>query len=341
MPREMTLALASNLSTPPIYIKSEISLDTGGIWLIEIIFQTQEDARNLYRHFEKCLASKESAQKILLEEDRHIMKIKIETDNVHILPRLKKGFYEFINTTKRDEWFRAILAQHYYYKDPGEQEQILNIIYDIFEGSRDELASFLEPWEESDLLGAIESVFQEPVSFSFDSFAKFRLKAFFERLERYVDLSIDEYKLEQEYQMFIQTLRDFLAGRQPKLDYLYLLIDEGIVFYDEQYEEIKRGELARMIDRRLLVNHPVYVDSVTIAPLLSIAPRVIYLYTDDPEQPLVRTIHNIFEERVKTDKVKAFHEKKQQSLPKPEENMASKLDFPEASNYNNVHNRCN
>ena len=31
-------------------------------------------------------------------------------------------------------------------------------------------------------------------------------------LEKYVELSLDEYKMEQEYQMFIQTLREFLIG---------------------------------------------------------------------------------------------------------------------------------
>lgn len=62
-----------------------------------------------------------------------------------------------------------------------------------------------------------------------------------------------------------------------------------------------------MIDRKLLSNHPVYVDSVTIAPLLSIAPSAIYLYSDDFEQPLVRTIRNIFEERLELSSIEAFY----------------------------------
>ncbi len=117
-------------------------------------------------------------------------------------------------------------------------------------------------------------------------------------LESYVEISIDEYKMEQEYQMFVQTLREFLANREPKIETLHLLFDEEITFYNEQFEEIKRGELTRMIDRKLLFNHPIYVDSASIAPLLSIAPTNILIYTNDPDAPLVRTIKNIFEERV-------------------------------------------
>lgn len=63
-----------------------------------------------------------------------------------------------------------------------------------------------------------------------------------------------------------------------------------------------------MIDRKLLVNHPVYVDSASIAPLLSIAPTTIFLYTKDPEEALVRTIKNIFEERVSILPYHVIHE---------------------------------
>ena len=112
-------------------------------------------------------------------------------------------------------------------------------------------------------------------------FIKFRLSSFINELEKYVELSLDEYKMEQEYQVFIQTLRDFVLDRPPKLTKLHLLFDEGITFFNEGFAELKRSELIGMIDRRLLINHPVYVDSVTIAPLLSIAPANIYLYTND------------------------------------------------------------
>lgn len=152
--------------------------------------------------------------------------------------------------------------------------------------------------------------FNEKVSFSFDSFVMFRLKAYTEQLSQWVEIAIDEYKMEQEYQVFLHTLRDFLEDRKPQMSHLYLLIDENMVFYNQQFIEMKRSDLFKTIDRKLLVNHPVYVDSGTIAPLLSIAPETIYLYTDDPHQPLVRTIINLFEERVKVSPVSAFHDEK-------------------------------
>jgi len=103
-------------------------------------------------------------------------------------------------------------------------------------------------------------------------------------------------------------LRDFLINREPKMDVLHLLFDEEITFYNEQFVEMKRAELIRLIDRKLLVNHPVYVDSASIAPLLSLAPTTIFLYTKDPDEPIVRTIKNIFEERVTIKSFAALRE---------------------------------
>jgi putative sporulation protein YtxC len=253
------------------------------------------DAKRFYDHLLKCLHNS-SNQDILLLEDRYIVKVMESKIN---LDCVKSAFYEFIVKIKTDDWFRTILQEHYFFEDPEEQQHILEIIYSVLEGQREDLAVLIKGnGEEPNIKDAVEEIFKDHVSFSFDSFIKFRLRPYIKMLESYVEISIDEYKMEQEYQMFIQTLRDFLAGREPKMDSLYLLFDEEITFYDENFAEIKRGELVKMIDRKLLFNHPVYVDSASIAPLLSIAPKNILLYTKNPEEPLIRTIKNIFEERV-------------------------------------------
>lgn len=282
----------------------------GGIWLAEIIFQTKMDAIKFYNHLLKSLNDHFDNENILLIEDRHIVKIMEGVASEQFFTNVKNAFYEFITKIKQDDWFRDILMNQFYYEDPEEQQQIIEIIYSIQEGQREDLSVFLKhPKEGLNIRAAIDHVFQENVSFSFDSFVKFRLRSYLKHLTNYVEISIDEYKMEQEYQMFVQMLRDFLVGRDPKFQVIHLLFDEEITFYNGQLEEIKRSELTKLIDRKLLVNHPVYVDSVTIAPLLSIAPTTIFLYTKDTEAPLIRTINNIFEERVIIKPYELFWEK--------------------------------
>ncbi|UII55135.1 putative sporulation protein YtxC [Cytobacillus spongiae] len=281
--------------------------------MIKIIFQNKDDAKKLHQHLHNELGSSNHLNNTLLIEDQHIVSIQLDRSNTENLESYKSAFYDFIFYTKQDDWFLDLLENQYFFREEEEQRQILDIIHSILEGQREELMVFINEFErEHHLKQAIDQIFEDQNTFSFDSFVKFRLRPFMERLEKYVEISIDEYKMEQEYQMFIETLRQFLFNRQAKLQHLHLMIDDGITFFDAQYYEMKRAELMRMIDRKLLVNHPVYVDSLTIAPLLSIAPQIIYLYSDDEDQPLVRTIHNIFEERVILLPVSQFYEEKRQ-----------------------------
>lgn len=290
--------------------------------MIEIIFQKKQDAWSLYQHLIARLASWPESYSILLNEDQNRVQIPSQLYIEGILHELKRSFYDFIILTKREEWFRSILAESYLFTEVEEQDQIIEIIYSVLEGDREELAPFMEGLEENVLIKkAVNEIFNEKISFSFDSFVKFRLKAYVEQLSQWVEIAIDEYKMEQEYQVFVHTLRSFLAERKAQLDHMYLVIEENMSFYDQYFTEMKRSELFKAIDRKLLVNHPVYVDSGTIAPLLSIAPENIYLYTDDSQQPLVRTIINIFEERVKISPISAFTLDKEKFLGEDSENI--------------------
>lgn len=282
--------------------------------MAEIIFQSKMESQRFYKHLLKYIPYNPDEETILLIEDRHIVKISdnfIFSDQVN---KIKTALYDFITTIKRDDWTKDIIKNQYYFQDVEEQQQIMEIIDSILEGERGDLAVFLKETTEgtTDIMATIHQIIMENVSFSFDSLLKFRLRSYIQNLECYVELAIDEYKMEQEYQMFVQMLRDFLKNREPKIGTLHVLFDDEITFYNEQLVEIKRSELTRMIDRKLLVNHPVYVDSASIAPLLSLAPTFIFIYTKDPDEPLIRTITNIFEERVRIKTFSALRDRKKE-----------------------------
>ncbi|HYK73654.1 MAG TPA: putative sporulation protein YtxC [Pseudoneobacillus sp.] len=287
--------------------------------MVEIIFQNKEDAKKLYTKLEK---ETQLSDKIFFYEQKQAIKINVSLLEEQMQEKVKELFYEFILITKRDDWFRQILAEQFYYEDLDEQQTILEIIYSIIDGENKELAELVEDGKEEQVLkDAVKDLLQDTnIAFSFEAFVKFRLRDFLEKLLKYVEISIDEYKMEQEYQIFIHTLREFLYERQEKTTHLHLVYDEEPTFFNQEFEEMKRAELTKMIDRKLLSNHPVYVDSVTIAPLLSIAPKTIYLYAKNPDDPLVRTIRNIFEERVILKPIELFYEMQMLDIKKVSEN---------------------
>ena len=92
------------------------------------------------------------------------------------------------------------------------------------------------------------------------------------------EVAIDEYKMEQEYQMFIETLRQQVSSRKSRLSCVHLIFDESFIFYDDKGRRLKQEKLVQYIDEELLKQNDVYIDTKVIAPLLSISPkRFIYI----------------------------------------------------------------
>ncbi|MDQ0183458.1 putative sporulation protein YtxC [Cytobacillus sp. FSL W7-1323] len=280
--------------------------------MIEIIFRNKHEAEELFQHAIRIQNYTEGETTILHNEGQYIVRMYPEQCSGRSIEEVKRTFSAFLMESKCDSWFRKIMAEKFYYQDSEEQQQILEIIHSILEGQREDLSTFLHRVDiHEQLRSAIDRLVHDDISFSYDAFIKFRLKPLLDDMTKYVELSIDEYKMEQEYQMFIQTLRDFIKDRESKLPTIHLYLGEEVRFFNQHFEELSRMDLTAMIDRRLLINHPVYVDSVTIAPLLSIAPQEICLYSESEEQPLVRTIKNIFEERLEILHISEFNMRKQ------------------------------
>ncbi|WP_421385506.1 sporulation protein YtxC [Bacillus salacetis] len=278
-----------------------------------MIFKQYGDARNLQKFLEKESCGTLVHETLFQNQKHYIVSIKKQENKQGILD----GLYRFIMNIKRLEWAAYILSEYYLYKDAHEQEQILTIVGEMLSGERDELTSLLNEWNEGEFLhGNLESLLESEEPVHFDSFVKFRLKALYERTVLYVEKAIDEYKLEQDYQMFVQMLRDYLASKSDQQETIHLYFSNcDLLFFNAELKEMKRTELLSVVDKRLLTNHPVYVDSYTIAPLLSMAPKLINVYCTEPELKLIRTIQNIFEERVRILPLSSFPETVQPDIP--------------------------
>lgn len=269
--------------------------------MFHVHFEKMEEAKELISSLSKMMSSSLFVQGIEILHNSCTVTIQHPTDAYEdSLFLLRDSLKEFIKCNKREEWFNQLLEQQYYYSDSEERLQILHIFHSILEGERENVEPFPFLKEEERLLEeAIQEFLLEQSSIFFESFETFRLKPYLEHLRSYIDIAIDEYKMELEYQAFIHMLRDFLNGRQSVYDKILLVDEDGFQFFLEDGSQLKRQELSKLIDRKLLTNHPIYVDSIMIAPLISIAPKEVYVYTDNCEQGIVLTLKNIFEEKIK------------------------------------------
>ena len=150
---------------------------------------------------------------------------------------------------------------------------------------------------ESYIKSSLNNWLCDPLSFSFSSYIRFRLRTYREMVAKLAEVAIDEYKMEQEYQMFIETLRQQVSSRKSRLSCVHLIFDESFIFYDDKGRRLKQEKLVQYIDEELLKQNDVYIDTKVIA-LLSISPKKIYLYTKEQDHNMIITLRNVFQERV-------------------------------------------
>ncbi|MBS4176078.1 putative sporulation protein YtxC [Lederbergia citrea] len=278
---------------------------------MELIFSSIKDAIRL-----KFFLTANGLGETLMENQGQFM-YRFSTDHAKN-DRYVKALTYFIKEIKRNEWLNDKLLHTYHYENEDERSHIIDIATDMFAGVRKDLAELAGNINENQVIGlAVKDLLSFGGAVLFESFSRFRLKPYYEHVGKYLEIAIDEYKMEQEYQMFVNMLRDYLQNRTPRLSTVHIYLDKTAMFYDENVQEIAHHDLKELIDQRLLANHPIYVDSAVIAPLLSIAPEKIYLYTFEEEQALVRTLRNIFEERISILSPANLHELKKSYTNKP------------------------
>lgn len=265
--------------------------------MIEIHFQDARDALKAYKALVRREESLQRESTVYYDKELAVRVPRSLLDN-HIEIAVL-GLTDFILQNKENYFLTSIIETMFYFTDTEEQQQILEVARSILDGELTDIP-YLEdlPSREMLIREALMDLLEAEISFSFESFIKFRLGRYKESLLKYAEMAIEEYKMEQEYQNFIQTLRDLLKDREPRMDILSLLHEEQLLFYCDGLKKMSQEELRSHIDRKILLNNPVYIDSAVLVPLLSISPRKVLVYSDDEDYGMIRTIQNIFQERM-------------------------------------------
>ncbi|MBO9130595.1 putative sporulation protein YtxC [Bacillus sp. 165] len=277
--------------------------------MIEIHFEELNDAAFVYAQLEKYHSGVSNTGSVRLQEYTVLIDLPFEED-VYIQVVLIPVLIQFILKTKEYKWIMSVLSRVFYYHDIEEHNEILHIAHSIMNGSRKDIPKKGTGKSRDELLfEALQGFIQNPISFSFESLVRFRLKPYMMYLLRVTELAIDEYKLEQDYQTFIETLRQHVSNRKARLSSIHLVFNGDFIFYDEKGGCLNQEKLVQYIDEKIVKHNEFYIDANVIAPLVSIAPEKIHLYTAYLDDNMVVTIQNVFQERVKVYSVQEFEKK--------------------------------
>jgi putative sporulation protein YtxC len=214
------------------------------------------------------------------------------------LKQLAKAISEYICDSLEPEMIRAIIQQEYQILSAQEITQVEHYAKRLLEGSAWEHARVIYVNRRDKLAKQIWMFLRDSNRLAVDGFVRFRMKSYRKALSKCVRDAVEEFLLDREYKEFIQLLRYFLSAQTPKMALVHV-VHEGkrrfrILKADGSPLRLKEmgGALHEVLENTF--SHEDFI----VSTLLTLAPEQVVLHTKNPEENVVRTLIQIFEQRI-------------------------------------------
>lgn len=187
---------------------------------------------------------------------------------------------------------KELININYFYFSDFEKQSILNNCNEL-------LNSEFSKREDANQLIYIELLKYviENKSVYLDGFVNFRLYKYIELLDEIVDLSVNAFIIEREYNEFISLLKLYIDSKESSIDLIHLIYmnNESILIDDEKN--------IISVDKNIL--NAAYLSDIsfssndfTLNTLLSILPQKIIIHIIDKEDEFINTLKLIFGNKV-------------------------------------------
>ncbi|WP_157967360.1 MULTISPECIES: sporulation protein YtxC [Paraliobacillus] len=190
-----------------------------------------------------------------------------------------------------------IIRYNYYYQNEEEINHILKITMDMILG--DELTFFTASNEIKTTISEWFSEYTIDGVLDYEACVEANQLAADTILLELVGRAIDEWKQEEEYQDFVNAIREYVANSSFKCENIYMVQGKNdFLFYREDGHLYTTKELKIKIKQE-----PMYIvgldeNELNLTPILALKPKSIFIYGDDPSEGKTVSLINIFEEQV-------------------------------------------
>lgn len=258
---------------------------------LDIAFETRQEAVDFYRGLPSTF--RQTASVLLINS-----RLAVFPENESEYKEFARFISRFIIDRYEKKWLTEIIERHYFFSEPEEKVAILGIVAAIFAGEKNDLPQTDGlPDRKQLIIDSLADILTEHGTLSFQSILRFRLTAYREGLRRFVEIAIDEYKLEQEYQVFIDKLRRIIRAYKPLCEKIEVFDESPFKLFDDHHRLIRNVQSVRSF-YPLLKQWGIEAEPSIILTLIALAPKQVVVYTDRPEHGMMKTLHQVFEDRV-------------------------------------------
>ncbi len=195
-------------------------------------------------------------------------------------------FYELKLTKK-------ILISNYFYFSDIDRKTILDSCIELLEESMEE-----KQYRQEIIYSALYDYIINNKYIVIDGFVNFRLRKYIKTLDEIVDIAVDKFVVEREYNEFISLLRLYINSKEAIEPVVHLIYhDQESVLLNKQKQILDTS--SDVFDAKYLSDISFSSNDYALNALLSLLPGKIYVHLiDGEEDEFVNTLKLIFENRI-------------------------------------------
>lgn len=243
--------------------------------------------------------------KLHYEQEEYLVSVHAHTHGESIVKRevrssagtvVARVLAEYVVDCEEPNLLRKLI-RHSYRMNKDELEAIYRYAKELLDGSLQEPG--LPPPRQkrkAKVAGYISSYLEEEPMLIVGGFIDFRMPEYRSELREAVECAVEEIAMEQQYQDFISLLKYYAFVQDTVIPAAHILHKGGQEF-QLLNEHMKPLESEFTLDGADEENNGSDEDRI-VSTLLSVSPQKIYIHTKEPEMQLVKTIQQIFENRV-------------------------------------------
>ena len=213
-----------------------------------------------------------------------------QTDSIfHIASSLSNT----ILTVYEPQILKKIIYSNYFYFSDIEKKHILDEVIKILNTSPKDILS-----RRKIVFSAFESYLKENRTINLDGFINFRLKEYKSELDDAVDLAVDKFIIEKEYNEFISLLKLYIASKEDSMPEVHLIYNNHeAILLDEHHNKINTYD--HIFDAKYLSDISFSSNDYALNAILDIVPQKLYIHLmNSEEDEFITTLKLIFENRI-------------------------------------------
>ncbi|MFP7493347.1 sporulation protein YtxC [Terribacillus saccharophilus] len=244
--------------------------------------------------FCSCLTMLDNTEKVYVDEDERWGYAATIHDGYH--QRIALALVETFLYHRETDWIKQVAREVYYFKDEEAIKRIAELTHTMIVGDRYEEAK--EPsLPRQRITKSFQEIAAKHLRVFYDAVIQFRSSGYKEALIEIVGDAIEEYKLEEEYQLYVENLREYIGKKTVQPQVIHVIQGQDFSFYKDEGTRFSNEEINAYAEEEPLFLAGIGKQEKNITPLIAMSPQKIYLYGDQPSEPKTLTVINIFQER--------------------------------------------